>query len=284
MIRSQGLAPRLFAGIKGRRGLLIANLVSFIALALITFRLQSPVAFFRWDGTFLLTAAQNQAKWMAAGGVFSMNPLEGNAGMWFPTAMELIPGFAVGRLAGTEWMPAVAFTWFATEFFVATLILAAVIGLGWRTAAFGAWALALGVCPFIVPAPASERIWGNPHLLSAIAACSLALAVFIPIGRGRAASDAVCAMVAFLLLGYIGFSQPIMTVLAWPVFSFFAVVTISAARDSSERKWKIVVLGAVAVLLAVLFGEYLIGLFGYAKTTFFWRELVPVHKIGRAHV
>lgn len=268
------LAPAL-ARTQNQHLLLLAHLASFVALSLVAFQLNSPVAFYRFDGTFLLSVAVNQSHWMAPFGVFSMNPLEGNAGLWFPTAMQLIPGFAVGRLFGDELLPAVAFAWFGTEFFVSTLVLGRAIGLRWQASVVGAWVVALSICPFVVPTLASERIWGNPHLLTAISANALALSAFISIGRNSGFRDLLLSLAVLLLLAYIGFSQPITTVLAWPTFGFFALVSLFTVGSGTARNRRILTLFVIAIFLGFLFGKYLAGLFGYAKTTFFWGDLVP---------
>src|SRR5207249_8329549 len=94
-----------------------ANLLSLLVLSLLMFRLQAPVTFYRYDGTFILTLAKNQAEWMPAPGVFTMDFMKGNGGLWFPFQTTLMPGFVVGLLSGAgHWLPALSGTWFATEF------------------------------------------------------------------------------------------------------------------------------------------------------------------------
>ena len=256
--------------------LLLAHILSFATLSLVAFHLNAPVAFFRFDGIFLLTSVVNQERWMAPFGTFSMNPLEGNAGLWFPTAMHLIPGFAIGSLFGNSWLPTISFTWFATEFFVTTLILGRSIGIPWRTSAVGAWILALGLFPYTVPTPMSERIWGNPHLLTAISANALALATFVSVSGKSLKGDLLRLLFTLLLLAYIGFSQPIAAVLAWPVFGFFACISIFGTDSCLARKHKLFGLVVITALVLLLFSHYLFGLFAYAKTTFFWNELTSM--------
>lgn len=271
----QGPPPVAVRSIAPPRLFLALHLASFVTLSLIAFGLNAPVAFFRFDGTFLLSVAENQARWMASGGVFSANPLEGNAGLWFPTATELIPGFVVGRLIGGDHgLPAVAFAWFATEFFVAVIALGWSLGVRLQASIIGAWLLAIGLCPFLLPPPAAERIWGNPHLLSAIAVTALAMAGFFRLGRHGRRVDLALFAATLALLGYLGFSQPIAVTMAWPVFGFFALAWTIASDDRREATTKLVALAAIGVGLGTAFGPYLVGLFRYAKTTFFWDELI----------
>lgn len=258
---------------------MLVHMLSFLLLALLMFFLQRPITFFRFDGTFLLSVVVNQAKWMADGGVFSANPLEGNAGLWFPTAMQLIPGFEIPRaLADDASLPALSFAWFATEFFVTVLVVAKAFGFRTQQALAGAWIVALGAFPFYVPTLAMERLWGNPHLLSAIDGTALALVAMALVKPERSVGRNVAlGFAAFVLLGYIGASQPIMTVLCWPVFGFFGLVLVFAASSPEQRRLRGIILAVLAAILALVFGRYLAGLFLYAKTTFFWNDLIPQH-------
>lgn len=260
---------------EARRFLLpLGHVVSFATLAVVAFSLSASTAFFRFDGTFLLSVAVNQSRWMGDAGAFSANPLEGQAGAWFPTEMRLIPGFVAGRMAGDALLPAIAFAWFATEFFVATLVLGRALGVSFRGAATGAWLLALGICPFLIPTPAAERIWGNPHLLSAIAATAFAMAAFLKIDGRRRHVDAGFAAIATLLLGYLAIAQPITTAMAWPAFGFFAAAWTWLSPAGRVRRARLLALTVLVAILVAGFGPYLRDLFAYAKTTFFWNELV----------
>ena len=57
-----------------------ANVLSFVALSLLMFRLQAPVTFYRFDGTFLLTLAGNQADWLPSLTAFNADMSKGNGG------------------------------------------------------------------------------------------------------------------------------------------------------------------------------------------------------------
>ncbi len=254
-----------------------ANVLSFISLSWLMFHLQLPVTMFRFDGTFLASVALNQAHWMGSAHAFAFNPLEGNAGMWFPTAMGLIPGFAVARWAiDASALPAVATTWFAAEFLLSSLVVGKILGLDWRGCILGAWAVALGMLPYWVPTPGMERIWGNPHFLTAIAASVLAIVSIYRIGQHRSiAAFSGLTLAAFSLQSYVAFSQPLTTVLAWPVFALFTFFAVVTAPGWRERRLKLLALAIVYLLLYLIFADYLKGLFLNSKPVIFWSELVP---------
>ena len=156
---------------------------------------------YRFDGSFILTHATTQRRWMAPGFGLSANPLEGIGDLWFPIATQWSPGFAIGGLFGQRLMPVAACLIFALEFFLSTLVLARCLGAGFVTGLAGAWLGALFTLPFFVPTLASWRLWGNPHFMTAIAVTSLSLAAFLEIGRQRLAKDIAAGLSILLLLG-----------------------------------------------------------------------------------
>src|ERR1700761_1849522 len=102
---------------------LMANGLSLLALSLIMFRLQAPVTYFRWDGTFLLSIVKSQSEWLNGFGTFAMDFLRGIGGISPEINTRLMPGFIVGLMAGYgNWLAAVSATWFAAEFAVATIL------------------------------------------------------------------------------------------------------------------------------------------------------------------
>jgi hypothetical protein len=105
--------------------LLALNVISFVLLCLITFHYQVPTVMYRYDGTFLLSTAKNQRLWMGDGLSFTMNFLEGNGGLWWAQINTLFdPPFIISRLIHDDtYAPVVAFTVYASEFFISTIVL-----------------------------------------------------------------------------------------------------------------------------------------------------------------
>src|SRR5215467_135758 len=97
------------------------HLASFAGLAALVFHHYAELLFYRYDGTFILTMAHAQPRWMAPYLGFSANFLEGLGDIWIPTATGLFPGFAIGGLLGGDAaMPWIACLVFGVEFVTTT--------------------------------------------------------------------------------------------------------------------------------------------------------------------
>ncbi len=256
---------------------LAANGLSLIVLSMVLFRLQAPVTFFRFDGTFILTVVKNQAQWMPGLGVFTMDFLKGMGDLWFPIDTRFMPGFIIGRLGGGDgnWLPAISDTWFALEFAVATLLIGRIVDLPLAVGILAAWLGVFGALPYLVPTPVLQLTWGNPHFISFIAFTMLSLALFLALGRGSQAKAITSAAGILLVLFYLSLIGPILTIMFLPVLGFFGVVGIIMADNRRERLWKINLGLAIVLLYLLIFSAWLLGFFLYAKTTFFWSEMYP---------
>ncbi len=260
-----------------------ASLLSFVALAAVAFFHYSQTLLYRFDGSFILTHATTQRRWMAPGFGLSANFLEGIGDLWFPIATQWSPGFAIGGLFGQRLMPVAACLIFALEFFLSTLVLARCLGAGFVTGLAGAWLGALFTLPFFVPTLASWRLWGNPHFMTAIAVTSLSLAAFLEIGRERLAKDIAAGLSILLLLGYLTISFPALALVAGPFLAVFGSVAIITADAPGERRRKIVAAAILAFVLGLAFAGYEVALFTYARTTFFWDDLAAFPVTWREH-
>ena len=208
------LMSRVWSLLSGPHWWLIPSL-SFVALSAVNFSFFADALFYRYDGTFILTMAIEQKKWMAAGIDFSLNSLEGIGDIWIPTNTSLIPGFVLGGLLGNDhWMPVIACFVFALEFFVSTLVLGWSVGAGRVTRLSAAVIGAIFTLPYFVPTLVAWRVWGNPHFMTAIAASSLTLCAFLAIGRTRLTRDIALISVILVLLSYLILSQPVRAVIA----------------------------------------------------------------------
>jgi hypothetical protein len=257
-----------------------ANLFSLLLLSLSMFLLQAPVTFYRYDGTLILTLVKNQAEWMPGFEAFTMDFMKGNGGLWLPYQTRSMPGFVVGLLGGVgDWLPALAATWFAAEFAIATVIVARTLGLSLSVGTLAAWLGVLGALPYTLPAPALDRFWGNPHFLTMSSGTMLALCCFLQIGRGSKFKAVAYAGALMALLCYLTIIMPALMIVVLPVLGFFGLVALSMATDRRERSIKLVAGVGLGVTYLALHGVYLAGLLLFAKTTFFWSEVwsVPVN-------
>jgi len=263
---------RVWSLLSGRRWWLAPTL-SFAALSVVNFSFFADALFYRYDGTFILTMATAQKKWMASGIDFSLNPLEGLGDIWIPTATSLIPGFVLGGILNDHWMPVIACFVFALEFFLSTLVLGLCVGAGRVTTLAAALIGAIFTLPFFVPTLAAWRIWGSPHFMTAIAVSSLTLCAFLAIGRSRVVIDAALVAAILALLAYLIMSQPVRAAIAAPMLVFFGTAALLGAEKKGERLCKLVAASLIMAILGAAFGGYLFALFYYARTTFFWTDI-----------
>jgi hypothetical protein len=248
--------------------------LSFMALGAVCFRYYAPALFYRYDGTFILTTAVTQQKWLAPGIGFSLNLLEGLGDIWIPTATSLVSGFLVGNLLGdAQSMPVIACFIFAIEFFLSTLVLAQCLGANQATSLSAAWIGALFTLPFFVPTLAAWRLWGNPHFMETIAVTSLTLSAYLYVGKAGWKRDAMLLVVIAALLAVMIGSQPVRAVIAAVTLACFGIAAIVAARGRTERLRKLVVAAAVVLGFGAAFGGYVFALFYYARTTYFWSDI-----------
>jgi hypothetical protein len=264
---------RVWSLLSGPRWWLVPTL-SFVALSAVNFSFFADALFYRYDGTFILTMATAQKKWMASGIDFSLNPLEGLGDIWIPTATSLIPGFVLGGILGNDhWMPVIACFVSALEFFLSTLVLGRCLGAGRVTTFSAALIGAIFTLPFFVPTLAAWRLWGNPHFMTAIAASSLTLCAFLAIGRSRWTIDALLIATILVLLSYLIVTQPVRAAIAAPMLAFFGTATLLDAEKKGERLRKVAAAGLIVAILGAAFGAYVFALFYYARTTFFWTDI-----------
>jgi hypothetical protein len=249
--------------------------ISFAALSAVNFSYMRDALFYRSDGTFHLTMVTSQKKWMSPEIGFSFNFLQGLGDSWLPTATQLMPGyFLASHVADIEWMPVIALLVFALEFFFSTIVLARCLGAGRLTSLAAALIGPMLTLPYFVPALAGQRIWGNPLTLEAIAASTLALCAFIAIGRTRTRTDAILVVTILVLLGHFAIVMPAFAPFAGVMLLVFGLTAVAAAKDNSERLRKSAAAAFVSLTLAAAFLAYGYAMFYYARTTFFWDDLV----------
>jgi hypothetical protein len=251
------------------------SLLSLLLLTVVAFSRYPHSLFFQFDGTLILGMQRLQTQWMIPGIDFDLNFFEGLGDIWLPINTSIIPGFVLGGLMhDSRAMPVVACVVFALEYFASSLILARCFHAGSAAALAGAWLGATLALPLAVPWIINYRLWGSPDLLTIVAVNSLALCAFQQIGRYGRAADIAAAVSFIVLLGYIAISQTVPGVMAFPMTAFFAFATIIGAGDRRERRRKMIAGIVVVVIGSIGLGPYLVALFYYAKTTFFWGDLV----------
>jgi hypothetical protein len=262
---------------KGQQSwLLIVNITSFVVLCLVVFSKQVPVVMYRYDGTVLLNAAKNQRQWMGSGFDFTMNFLEGNGGLWWAQINTLLdPAFILSSFLAADdtQVPVFAFTFYATEFFLATMLLGHCVGIRRSVVLGSAWLGSLVAFPFFVPTLGTDLLWGNPHALTVISLLSVTVWLLTQIGRGPRVLSWLSALALLLVGGWICFAFAGAAVQPIPVAMAFVTACVCASRSARELRTKVVALLGVGAILGIVFGRFLIGLYMNTKGAVFPTEM-----------
>jgi len=249
--------------------------VSLLALSLIAFNSKSPLLFYRFDGTYLLYVATMQKIWSVGGWTIGSNPLQGIGGMDVPWRALLDPGLWLFAQLPPSIAQIVVMTFYAAELAIAIVWLATRLGLEPLPTVTAAWIGLLLALPYTYPSLGFDFLWGVPSYVPLILQNTAIIILFLDLGRGSRAADvarfgAIASIGTYQLIQYTTFAPMSVVMLA-----FFGVIAIFAATSTPERLIK---LGAAAVLAGIvlgLFGQLVIGIYGFAKPTFFWYEFFP---------
>jgi hypothetical protein len=249
--------------------------ISLLILSPIAFYSKSPLVFYRFDGTYLLIAAVMQKIWSASDWYFTTNPLQGIGGLELPQHILIEPGLWLTAQLPTSIGPTAAMTFYALLLAVSIFWLATRLGMAPLPTIFAAWLGPLLALPYVYPSLGFDFLWGAPTFIMMIALNTGAILLFLDLGRGPLLGDvarflAIAAVCAYHFLQFPNFAPVSLVVLA-----FFGVVALLMAGSARERLLKLaaaIVLGAAE---AAIFAGLIIGLYGFAKPTFFWSEFFP---------
>jgi hypothetical protein len=249
--------------------------VSLVALSLIAFHSKSPLLFYRFDGTYVLYAATMQKVWSIGGWNIGSNPLQGIGGMDVPWRALLDPALWLVAQLPASIAQIVAMTLYAAELAIAIVWLAIRLGLGPLPTVAAAWIGLLLAFPYVYPSLGFDFLWGVPSYVPLILQDTAIILLFLDLGRGPRAADvarfvAIAAIGIYQVIQYSTFAP--MSVVA---LVFFGVVAVFAAASRRERLIKLGAAAVLAVVIFGLFGQLMIGIYGFAKPTFFWYEFYP---------
>ena len=208
--------------------------------------------------------------------ILTMDFLKAGGELGFPVLTHLLPGFLVGKLFGIEdgFSEIAAASTFSVELFLSVVVLGLAFGLKRPVVYMAAWIACLLVLPLFIPTLTYIRVWGNPHLLTALMLNSFSIAAFYRIGRPSGLSVAQGSAVIFLMQAYaivtLGYAMPMGVPFVGVVF-----ITLTFLGGSKEETTKKLISMIIILSLTVfIFGKYLIGLYLYTKPGFFWPELL----------
>src|SRR5262249_47733194 len=135
-----------------------------------------------------------------------------------------------------------------------------------------AWIGVLLAFPYVYPSLGFEFLWGVPSYVPLILQDTAIILLFLDLGRGPRAADvarfvAIAGIGAYQLIQFSVFAPASVVALF-----FFGAVAVFAAATRRERLIKLGAAAVLAVVIFGLFGELMIGIYGFAKPTFFWYE------------
>jgi hypothetical protein len=249
--------------------------VSLLALSPIAFHSKSPLLFYRFDGTYALYVATMQKVWSIGGWNIGSNPLQGIGGMDVPWRALLDPGLWLVAQLPASIAQIVTMTFYAAELAIAIVWLAIRLGLEPLPTVAAAWIGVLLAFPYVYPTLGFDFLWGIPSYVPLILQDTAIILLFLDLGRGPRAADvarfvAIAGIGAYQVIQYSTFAPMSVVVLA-----FFGVVAVVAAASMRERLIKLAAATVLAGFALGVFGQLMIGIYGFAKPTFFWYEFFP---------
>ena len=175
--------------------------------------------------------------------------------------------------------PIVAMVWYAASLALAICWLATRLGLSALVATSAAWIGLLIALPYVYPPPGFDFLAGVPSFAWLILIQIAAILLFLDVGRGPPAADALRISGIALMYGYQIHEMPHFAPVTAIVVAYFGIVSFIAAASTRERLIKAVAATLLTGLAVACFGRLVYGLYGFAKPTFFWYEFFPV-RIG----
>jgi hypothetical protein len=146
------------------------------------------------------------------------------------------------------------------------------MGLATLTTVTGSWIALLLALPYVYPTLGFDFLWGVPAYVLFIAVDTAVFLVFLDLGRGRARADVVRVLAIATLCAYQLVQYPHFVPVFFAVLAFFGTAALIAAGTMRERVIKLVAGALLAGGAFAVFGQLQIGLYGFAKPTYFWYE------------
>lgn len=249
---------------------------SLLLLSPMAFQSKWPLVFYRFDGIFLLIFATMQKTWSLGGWNFTSNPLQGIGGLELPQHTILLdPGLWLAATLPPVVGPTAAMVFYAALLAVATCWLGTRMGLNPVVSVAGSWIALLLAFPYVYPSLGFDFLWGVPAYMPLIFLDIAAFILLLDLGKGPRAADAVrflslAAICAYQLVQYPNFA-PVSAV----VLVIFGVACLFTATSGRERLIKAAGAAVLVALALAVFGRLVLGIYGFAKPTFFWYEFFP---------
>jgi len=254
---------------------LVLNFISFVVLSFAAFKFNKSNLFYGLDGSYMMELVREQMEWLTLQAGSSNNFLQSLGNVWFPFNSYLILGYAVSILNAGKVDPALSYTIFSSELFLATLSLGIYLCVRPIFAVAIAWAFCLACFPYIGLPAIYPILILVPQLATLWATGIFILILFWLIGKKNAFISCGCIVVVLLLTVNLLLSLSVATIEIAPVLAVFALFGFIYSENQNERLWKLIASGFVlTVLFATGCVSYLYGLLKYTAAYFFSDELL----------
>jgi len=253
------------------RFFILFNFISFVLVSCWWFSINEASLFGKMDGDFARTLLQQQMLWKGFEFGFGANFFQSIGGnMWFPLNTILDPGYAMGNITG-HFNVGLAYTVWALELFLSTLMLSRILGLTWWTSLMASWALPLFTLFPIAGWPLVYPVLKlAPHFATFIALGTILIALVISNDHESVFKKAGRSIGIFLVVLFLLVSHPTHLILIFPIVGLCGLISVVHSENAKERTKKILTLLAPLVALFTIGSlHYLFGLFDYTATRFF---------------
>jgi hypothetical protein len=264
----------------------LLNLGFFILIVALAHYINVGNLFISIDGTYMLTLLANQSIWNPPAFGFYWTNLQGLWSLQFPLNAFWLPAyfipyalFGITDFAGAQFQ-AFAYSWFAVELFVATLVLGVALRFDRFHRVVAAW-----LVPFLyLPTLSAPLVYPissiAPNAATGVAQTALLMALFSWQGRldARIWADLTRFILGCILVAHMIVAQPILFLLTGVVLPVAMVGLTWQAASRRELVIKIASAAALAVLLAFTgFAGFVVGIFVDTASGFWASEFEQVH-------
>ncbi len=234
--------------------------VAWFGFGILALYLNRGELFIGLDGSYMRELARRQFEWGLSPFSASMDWFQGVGDVYFPLNFRLLPSFIAGALFGsTVAAKVVTYGIVLVELSVAVILFGLSLGASRLVSIAAALVTCIGLLPFSHPTLIYGLLPLIPYTGSTMAAALLAGAAFLQFGRRNWLRDLPYAGVVFVLLAWLVLVSITMIMLAAPFLLLCAVSGIVAAANASERRCKIGLFIAGALLMAAGPALYFLG-------------------------
>lgn len=254
--------------------LIFFNIVSFLIIFYILFTKNNYFLFFGLDGSYMLSISKQQFASLPLQFGLDNNLLQGIGNIWFPLNTKLLPGFISLQLFPANIAIPSAYTIFAFELFVATLIAGNTCRLSWSTSVLAAWILPFIAFPVFGFPILYEIMMLVPNQATLILCTVIAISSFSKIGLGTTKKSIFMWTIFFFSIIYIISSQPASIIISASIITIFSFFSLLYSKNRRELNIKIFSIASYLLIFSLGPIQYVLGIFTYTAPYFFPSEFL----------